>query len=244
LEKEKDFKKSIEQILVNTFPGWGAKPSVELEKQIDEKLSQGFYPTNVFSPFEVLLEKARYKDELLSDKPDVQVVRSGWGRGDVMDKANELGKQGYRLAMANNRIAVLYRNGETAQVSVSYLPVKANKKDFEKEVAKLQKKGATYRTIYPTARGTENTLIFELKAQNSKEQSEFKVLRFEFVDEENAAERKVYTKLTAMSEETVKKMNELVREGFEIRGLFDPEKSKYTDKSRTYEIGVILERRK
>ena len=244
LAKEKGVRKKIEQVLINAFPGWGAQPSVELEEQIDKKLLEGFYPVNVFSPFEVLLEQTRYKDDLLSDKPDVQIIRSGWGRGDVMDKANDLGAQGYRLAMANNRIAVMYRNSETAQIPVSYLLLRADKKNFEKEIAKLQTMGAIYKMIYPTAKGTENTLIFELQLTKAVQPVEFKVLKFDFVSEENTAEKKVYTNLTPASKETIKTMNNLVNQGFEARGLFDTEKSSYKNQIRTYQIGVILERRK
>ncbi len=76
-EKEKGVKKKqVEQTLINSSPGWGAKPSDEMEKQIDAKLVEGFYPTNVFSKFEILLDKTT--DEISGDKPDVQIVRSSW----------------------------------------------------------------------------------------------------------------------------------------------------------------------
>lgn len=231
VEKESEIKKPIEQILVNTFPGWGAKPSAELEKQIDEKLAEGFYPTKIFSKFEILLEKAKDKEELLSDKPDVKIVRSSWGRGNLDKKVNELAKQGYRLAMTNNGIAVMYRNKETAQTPVSYIWVKADKKNFEKNLAKLREKGAIYRTAYPNEKGTENTLIFEQKLKDDGKRSEFKVLKFEFDSKENMEEKKVYIDLTPSSKEAVKTLNKLTREGFEVRDLF------YAD-----EVSVILER--
>lgn len=232
LGKEKGVNKPTEQVLINSFPGWGAKPSIELEKQISEKLAEGFYPVNVFSAFEILLERAKEKNELLSDKPDVQVVRTSWGKGNLEDKVNELAKQGYRLAMTNYRIAVMYRNKETAQIPVSYVWLKADKKNFEKELAKLQEKGATYRTTYPNDKGTENTLIFEQKLKDDRKRSEFKVLKFEFDSKENQAEKKVYIDLTPASKEAVKTMDKLVKEGFEVRDLF------YADG-----VSAILERR-
>ena len=244
LAREKDSRKPINQILVSSFPGWGAKPSVELEADIDKKLAEGFYPVNVFSPFEILLENTRSKEDLLNDKPDVEVVRSGWGRGDVMQKANDLAKQGYRLAMANNRIAVLYRNRETAQMPVSYIRLRADKKNFEKELAKLQKKGAVYNAIYPTAKGTQNTLVFEEKMDETGNETEFKVLKLEFISKENTDEQTVYEDLTPASKEKLKILNELVAQGFEARCMFDTENRKSKDKIRMFEIGILLERRK
>ena len=230
-EKQKDFKKPFEQILVNAFPGWGAKPSVDLEMQVDEKLAEGFYPTKVFSAFEILLMKAKDKNDLLSDKPDVRIVRSSWGNTNLEDKVNELAKKGYRLAMAQNGIAVMYRNSETAQIPVLYVWVKADKKNFEKELAKLQAKGAIYRTTYPNEKGTENNLIFEQKLKDDGKRREFRILKFEFDSKENKQEKKVYIDLMPSSKEAIKTMNKLVKEGFEVKDLF------YTDK-----VSVILER--
>lgn len=233
LEKEKNSKKPVEQVLVSAFPGWGAKPSDELEKQIDQKLAEGFYPVSVLSPYEILLERAKDKDELLSDKPDVQVVRTLWGKDNLEEKVNDLAKQGYRLAMTNNRIAVMYRNQETKDIPVAYLWLKSDKKNFLKDLAKLQEQGAIYKTTYPDDKGVKNTLIFEQKLKDDGKRSEFKVLKLEFDYRENKAEYKVYVDLKPESKEAVKKMNELVKEGFEARDLFDADG-----------ISIILERRK
>lgn len=247
-EKEKGVKRNVEQVLVNTFPGWRAKPSVELEKQIDEKLAEGFYPVNVFSKFEILLEKTKDKDALLSDKPDVKVVRSSWTESGFEDKVNELAKQGYRLAMASNGIAVMYRNTETAQNPCSYiwlktasttwsLKRKANK-NLEKDLAKLQAAGAVYRTTYPNEQGIEDRLIFERKLKDDGKRAEFKILKFEIDKKENQAEKKVYFELTPASKEAVKTMNVLGEEGFKVRDFF------YSDgsSSTTDRFNIILER--
>lgn len=206
---------------------------MELEKQIDEKIAEGFYPVNVFSAFEVLLEKAVNKEELLSDKPDVKIVRTSWGKNDLEQKVNKLAKEGYRLAMTNYRIAVMYRNSETSQVPVSYIWLKANSKNFEKELIKIQGKGATYRTTYPDNKGRKNILIFEQKLKDDGKRSEFRILKFEFEFKENQTEKRVYIDLTPLSKETVKQMNELAKDGFEVKDLFEGK-----------EICLILERRK
>lgn len=219
-EKVKGEKKSTEQIFINTFPGWGAKPSVELEKQIDEKLAEGFYPTKLFSKFEILLEKAKDKTDILSDKPDIQIVRSSWGRGNIEDKVNELAKQGYRLGLANNGIAVMYRNRETSQTPVFYVWLKTKKKKFEKNLEKLEQKGAVYRTIYPDEKGNENSLIFEQKLKDDKSRKEYRILRLQFEIREDKIEQKVYVDLKPPSKESLEMMKKLTREGFEIKDIF------------------------
>lgn len=229
LEKQKGYKKPFEQILVNSSPGWGAKPSIELETQIDEKLAQGFYPTKVFSKFEILLEKTKNKNDLLNDKPDIQIVRSSWGRSNLKEKVNKLANQGYRLALTNNGIAVMYRNSETAQIPVSYVWVKADKKNFEKNLIKLQEKGAIYRTTYPNEKGTKNSLIFEQKLKSDGQRKEYKILKFKFNYKENLLEKKVFVELTQSSKQNLETLNNLVKKGFEVLDLFDAK-----------EFGIIL----
>ena len=199
----------------------------------------------LFLLLKVVLEKTRYKNDLLSDKPDVQIVRSGWGRGDVMEKANNLGKQGYRLAMTNNRIAVMYRNSETAEIPVIYFTLKTDTKNLEKEIADLQRKGAIYKTFYPDARGNENTLIFELNLQNGVERAEFKILKFELSSKQDTNEEKVFTNHTPASKTALETMNILVKNGFEARDLFIIATDwKIKNKTSVSTIGLILERRK
>lgn len=230
-EREKKTRRLPEQILLGVLPGWGAKPSDELEKQISEKLVQGFYPVRLFSSFEILLEKAKEGDEIESEKIDVQVVRASWGRNDLETKVNDFAKQGYRLTMTNNRIAVMRRSVETAQTPVSYIWVKSKTKKFENNLKKLEATGAIYRTTYPDEQGTENYLIFEQKLKDDGKRREFKVLKFEFKHEENLTQKIVTKTLTPSSEEAVKTMNALAKAGFIVRDMF------YSDK-----ISVIMER--
>lgn len=219
------------QTLAHSFPGWGKKPSVELEDEIKEKVSEGFYPVDVFSKFEVLLEKANEIDE--NEKPDVKIIRSSIGQGNFEKKVNEFAKLGYRLEMTHHGIAVMYRNKETEQIPVSYVWLRNDKKTFAKELSKLQENDVIYKMPYPNQHGVENTLIFEQKIKDEGKRAEFKILKFEFDETENKIEKKVYTDLKPSSKESVKTMNKLVKEGFKIRGLF------YSS-----DVFVILERRK
>jgi len=142
--KKKGSKKQTEQVIAASFPGWSYRPSVGLELDIDTKLAEGFYPVKALSKFEILLERVNDKNDLLADKPDVQVVRSGGLTNDLKNKVNELAKQGYRLFLANDGIAVMYRNKQATGKAVSYVWLRSDKKSFEKDLAELQHAGARY----------------------------------------------------------------------------------------------------
>lgn len=230
IEKVAGSKKSVEQVLINIFPGWGVKPSFELEKQLAEKLAEGFYPALILSKFEILLNKVTDQTEFSDDKPDVQIVRSSWK--DVKTKTKELAQKGYRLAMTQFGISILYRNRETTQNPVEYIWVNTKKNDFEKEIIKLQKQGALYKMTYPSQRGDENTLIFERKLKDNGERREYKILKFEFTSRWNPEKTKEYVELTKSSRNNLNTMNNLINEGFEVRDLF------YSDK-----VSVILEKK-
>ena len=231
VERVKENKKPVEQILINIFPAWGVKPSFELEKQIADKMVEGFYPSLVLSKFEVLLDKAADETEISDEQPDVQIVRSSLK--DVKVKINELAKKGYRLAMTQFGIGILYRNRETAQSPVKYIWVNTKKKNFEKDITKLQEQGAVYKMTYPSQRGDENTLIFESKLEGNGERREYKILKIRFDRKLNSEKTKEYVELSESSKKVIKTMNKLVAEGFEVKDLF------YSD-----EVSIILERRR
>lgn len=228
-EREKGVEKPSLHVLVGSGPGWRAKPGVELSTRIKEELAQGFYPTSVLSKFEILLEQTTKNDKPLTDKLDVRVVTSS-SRDDVKDKVNELAKQGYRLALTNNGIAVMYRNGDPA-TPVTYVWLKAKDKSFEKQLSRLQESGAFYRMTYPDDDGEEARLVFEQQPVDEGQRREYKVLKFEFQSVANAAEGKVHLDLAPSSKDTMKMLNRLVKEGFAVRDLFVSD-----------EVSVILER--
>jgi hypothetical protein len=69
-----------------------------MQPQIDKMLTWGYYPVQIFSKFEILLEQPRKEDNLM-EKPDLSVVTpSNWDRLGVLEgSVNELPKQDYRL---------------------------------------------------------------------------------------------------------------------------------------------------
>jgi hypothetical protein len=232
LEKEKDVDSAIPYSLVSYTPKWGGKRSLEIATAIKENLTKGFYPTRLFSEYEIFLEQIEKRDEGLTNKVDLQVVRGATAlRRDKLEKeVNELAKQGYRLALNSNKIALMIRDAEN-KTPVTYVWLDTKKKSFDKDLAKLQESGAVYWSTYPNDQGVKNKLIFVQPSVNGGTRREYKVLRFEFEDMENVAEKKVYTDLTPSSKETVKEMNRLVKEGFVVRDLFVSDK-----------VSVLLER--
>ena len=178
-----------------------------------------------------MLEKAKDKNDILDEKPDVKIIRSGWGTNDLKKKVNELAKQGYRLSLVGNGIAVMHRNSDTNGKIFSYIWLKADKKGFEKELAKLQQMGASYSHVYPDGQGTKDSLIFELRLDGKSANTEFKILKFGFNEREDLKEGKVYIDLTPEAKDSIKKMNQLAKEGFVVRDLFESDK-----------VSAILER--
>jgi hypothetical protein len=220
LEREKGGEKPVPFMVAESLPRWKTSKQRELlQTQIDEKLAEGFYPTHLLSKYEILLEKTAKAEELLAGKTDVRVVATSLWHDDVEKKVNELAQQGYRLALVNKGIALMYRPAETA-TPVSYVWLDATKKEFENQLAKLQEQGAVYRMTYPNDNGTENRLIFELKPVDDGTRREYRVLKLTFQNMENAAEKKVQTDLDPPSKESIKILNGLVKEGFAVRDLF------------------------
>jgi hypothetical protein len=222
LGREKGINKPTQHLLVSSVPSWRGHPSVEMSTQNNEKLAEGFYPSTILSKFEILLEQREDNDDQASDKQEVQVVRSSLGLRDdaiVRKKVNKLAQQGYRLALVNSEIALMYRRSDAA-TPVSYVWLDAKKKDFEKQLVQLQARGAVYRMTYPNKQGAENQLIFEQSALDGGTRREYRVLKFDFQDIEDASQKKVHTDLTPASKETMKMLNSLAKEGFVVRDLF------------------------
>ena len=231
LERQKGIENPMPYTLVSAAPKWRGDLSLEMRNAISEKVAEGFYPIKAFSEFEIFLEKTEITDERLNDKPDLQVVRgaNSLGRDKLEKKVNELARQGYRLSLSYRKIALMYRHADN-KTPVTYIWLDTKKKSFEKDLAKLQESGAVYVSTYPNDQGVENKLIFEQSSANGTRR-EYKVLKFEFQNTENIAEKKVYVDLTPSSKETMKTFNKLVEEGFVVRDLFVSDK-----------VSVLLER--
>jgi hypothetical protein len=210
------------------------KMAADLTAQVKEKLVDGFYPTAVFSAWEMLLTQAENKEDLTND-PDVQVVTSF----DVRGRVNDLAKRGYRLVMINKRAAVMYRHGPTA-TPLTYISLKVADKRFDEQLSKLQESGAIYRMTYIGDSGIEDQLMFEQGPVANGPRHEYKVLNLEFQIVEDQAlgqggQTGVRIDLTDSSKETMKLLNSLAKEGFVVRDLFIP-------REWMTKVSVLLER--
>ena len=228
-EKEKNGKSPLPYSVFGSIGGWKNSPELEMGREISEKMADDYLPVAAFSAFEILLQKTSESDALLADLPEIKVVRSLLWRKHLSSKVNELAQQGYRLGVATSGIVIMYRHkNETAPVSYVWLQTKG--KNFEKELAKLAAQGAIYRATYPTDGGDKKTLIFEVPQTGITKKREYRVLRFDFEIEQNS-DTTISRKLTPESDETLKTLNKLAREGFIARDVF------YSDKT-----SVLLER--
>ncbi len=253
LERKKGVEKRSEPRLVysGTRNGWQRhEPHADkMTADVKESLSAGFYPTAVLSRFEILIERLTERDERPADKPEIQVVRSSsfWERDNLPEKVNELGRQGYRLALIKYGIALMYRQGESA-APVTYVWLKAKDKSFEKQLAKLQAGGAAFQMVYPDRDGDETKLVFEQKQVDDGQRREYRVLRLELQSAADSAEKKVRTDLAPSSKETMKVFDQLAKEGFNVRALFISGDSKLVKKTEargqfvSENYGVLLER--
>ncbi len=236
LERRKGIEVPSQYRLARYVPRWrGMGSEAALTTQINDYLALGFTPTLALSKYEVLLRPITDKDEFLPEGAEVKVVT---GLFKLKKKVNELARQGYRLALTHQEIAVMYRHRDTT-APVSYIWLDCmKKKSFEQELAGLQDRGATYRMTYPSDGRYEDTLIFEQPASDVSKRREYKVLKIEFQETENFTDQKVDIDLTPSSKETIKTLNSLVKEGFAVRDLF------VSDDVLANRASVLLERTK
>ena len=212
-----------------------------------EVMSSSYLPTAALSRFEILVEQPANEAERTAARPEVRVLRSSsfWGSDNVRGKINEAAQQGFRLALIENGIAVMYRQEETP---ATYVWVEADNKRTEERLAKLQASGAIYRMIYPDSLGRESIFVFEQKQADDGRRREYKLLRLELQSEEDRVEKKVRTDLSPSSKETMKEFDRLVKEGFVVRDLFIsgyPKSVKKTagkGKINLEMYGILLER--
>ena len=232
LERERGVEKPLQSVVARHPPSWrGLGNEAALTTQINDYMALGFNPILALSRCEVLLRPITDKDEFLPVGSEVKVVT-----GNVKKKVNELARQGYRLALTYNQIAVMYRHRDnTAPVSYIWLDG-AKKKSFEQELARLQDSGAIYRMPYPNYYGSERTLIFEQPSVDVSKRREYKVLKIELQETENFADQKVDIDLAPSSKETIKTLSSLVKDGFAVRDLF------VSDTDRAYKASVLSER--
>jgi hypothetical protein len=226
LERPEGPEKPREYLLVGSNP-FRTKSRVELSSLINEKRTEGFYPTIAVSGYEVLLEPITDGDDHLTDKPNAQVVRHS-SFNNLKKEVNDLANRGYRLALSDDGIAVMIRRSETA-TPVKYVWLRADK-SLDRQLDTLQQSGAVYRMNLADYVGLPTILVFEQTASNEKHR-EYKVLKFEFQLTQNEAEKKVYISLAPSARDAMRVLNRLAKEGFVVRDLFI-----------SNQISVLLER--
>jgi hypothetical protein len=221
---------------------WGLPPKGDapLTSKVNDLIAAGFSPTHILDG--IMLQPIAYRGGPFSEKPEAQVLTGGnrWLR----KKVNELAQQGFRLALNYDSAAVMYRNrGVTTPVSYIWLDVRKErkgKKILEAELARLGNSGAIYKTtvtVRAEEKGDKLILVFEQPSSPDGERREYKTLKFQLSEVENAPMNRLEIDLTPESKENLKTLNHLVKEGFEVCDMFD---LGYTNASN---YGVLLERK-
>jgi hypothetical protein len=208
--------------------GWEEKPAVPATVEFKRKLSEGLFPKQIFSGYDIWFEEGSASDGRWGGDAEIELVwydPSWWG-SDTSRSVNKLAKRGYRVGLINWDTAVMYRTPGSA--GFNYYWVDAKKKDFEKQLARLQAKGAIYISTYEE----ENKLIFERRLSDDGRRREYRILKFELQFEEDAGGNRVRIDLGAQGQESLVALRDLVREGFAVRDLFLLGK----------QVGAILER--
>ncbi len=253
-ERRKGAETPGEHEYVRSDPGgaWRKGPPHEeiLTAGVREKQREGFYPARLLSKFELLTEREPPDPALAEAGAELQVARSSsfWERDELPKRVNELARQGYRLSLVDNEIALMYRRAGEAAAPASYVWLNASKKGFEKELAALQASGAIFRATYPDRNGTRNALVFEQGP--SAAPREYRVLRFTLHSRAVAAEQTIVTDFAPASADAERELNRLAREGFVVLALFDPENYKRTklgparEEVYSEEYCILLERRR
>jgi hypothetical protein len=128
--------------------------------------------------------------------------------------------------------------------------LKGSKKEFDKDLARLQEGGAVFRATYPDSGGARRALIFEQGPAGEGARREYRVVRFEIETRGNTPEQVMEARLAPASAGARRELNRLAAEGFAVLALFDADRFKLTKPSKgreglvTEEFGVLLERRR
>lgn len=208
--------------------GWEKKPSVPAADEFKRKLSEGLVPKQVFSGYDIWFEEGEAGDVRWRSDAEIELVwydPSWWG-SDTNRSVNKMAKRGYRVGLINWDTAIMYR--DRGSTGFNYYWVDAKKKSFERQLARLQAKGAVYISTYEE----EHKLIFERRLSDDGKRRDYRVLKFEFRFGEDAGGNRFRIDLAAQGKEAMQSLHDLVRKGFAVRDLFLSDK----------QVGVILER--
>jgi hypothetical protein len=185
--------------------------------EVKRRLSEGLFPRQVFSGYEIWFEDGDEGDPRWAAGAEVELVwydRSWWAR-DIMKRVNEAAKRGYRVGLTKWGTALMYRQGDSAGFTYTWL--RAKQKEFEKHLARLQASGAVYVTTYRD----EDELVFERRLADDGKRREYRVLNFEFTFREEVGGR-VRIALAPQGLEALSTLRGLSREGFAVRDAFYP----------------------
>jgi hypothetical protein len=222
LEREKGVETPAQAVLA-CVPWSGTSATNVCLAELQGKLAGGFYPSKILDAISsIQLEKPAGDDRLSPERAEMHVVSSlsGWRDArKLREKINVMARQGYRLSLVNNQVAIMYRRRSNV-TPVSYVWVNATNKDFETRLARLQEAGAVYHATYPNKRLEETQLIFEQGAAGEGRRREYKVLKFKFEEVEDPAAKRVNIGLTQSSKEMLSTLNSLAQQGFVARELF------------------------
>ena len=206
--------------------GWLTKNDVDTE-QIYTSISGNFLPAFIFSSTEFLFQNQSKIESDFSSKSRVLVASNSFTQSGILgvpkfttlaQRVNFLANQGYRIALTHDNIALMYRNSGVTN-SVIYWWLDTKDQDLEYRLSRLQEKGAVYR-LRSLRRGLEGVdLIFEQPTEPTLKQRDYKILKLELQETENFAAKKVTIDLTPSAKETMKKINQLAQEGYEVREL-------------------------
>jgi hypothetical protein len=228
MERKKGGDKPGQYGLIYPTGRWPSPLENWLADQVKQKLANGFQPTHLIANYGIMVEK---NDQRSTEKADVQVVPPSkyWTADHSKSRINNLAKSGYRLAMLNSRIALMYKDHETT-TPVTYLWLhtttqrnwrieKRRRKDLEEQLATLQAAGAVYRTTYVDNQ-EYSKLVFEQNALSNQRRNEYKVFTFDFEFHEDMPVSNVSVDLAPTSKEQLKIINSLAKNGFVVRDLF------------------------
>ena len=213
-EKENTTTEVPRQMLARGDGSWSGTSAEKLTKQINEKLSEGFFPIAAAPNFELLLEHSSGKAEIAAEKPELLVVESGKKK-----KINELAGQGFRLELINDALALMIRWQKNA-VPVSYVWLKTKNKNFAAEFAAPTAKGAVYRSVISNDYGRSEALVLEQSTEKPIRRREYKLLELDFSDIKKPAKNRIETELKPSAIESLKVVDESLKQGFEIREIF------------------------
>ena len=242
LEREQGRNSPTEFFVAETFPKAKRNMGEKLTGGLTEKLADGFYPVKVLSNYQVLLARRTEKDDFPTEQLEVQVLTPSFMNG-TKGKIETLSQQGFRVAVFDEECAVMYRLRGTQQ-PVSYEWLRPGKKNFGRELKRVEESGALYRMLYIDPWGGYQ-LVFEREADNTRQRREYKTLTLSFQllnadrikESQHLKQRRPEPQLdlTPESRQTLELINNLSKEGFVVRDVF-------ITSIRSKSVGVLLER--